>query len=160
MLEMWLSKIFILLKKILVIIEQFSGAFDFYIKVKELDELWDEIIYTDSRKDIFVKYKNEISYLLTNSDLGKEEYLIKYILKPKNCYVYEEGAGSYLSSGLTFQPLKKRLIYRILQFNCQYGNSKLTKGMYLYYPSVHFSTKGHVIEKSFESYVKENIKFF
>lgn len=147
-------------KKTLLIIDQFSGSFDFYLNVKKYDILWDEVIYERSRFKVFLTFRNKINYLITNSDLGKEDYLIKYVLKPKECYVYEEGAGSYLSSGLTFQPFKKKLIYNILKLNSKYGNSKNTNGIYLYYPSLYFSDNKISINISFEKYINTNIELF
>ncbi|WP_305371043.1 hypothetical protein [Photobacterium leiognathi] len=120
-----------------------------------------EVIYERSRFKVFLTFRNKIDYLITNSDLGKEDYLIKlYLLKPKECYVYEEGAGSYLSSGLTFQPYKKKLIYKILKLNSKYGNGRNTKGIYLYYPSLYLSDNKLCINTSFEKYINSNIELF
>lgn len=117
----------------LYLVPHFSNYHDFLALIKE-DMIWSSI-YTFKSKVLAITYKFwNYSLLVTNSDIGKDDY-INSIFMGKTI-IYEEGWGTYLNNVLITESKLKSLVYNILRFNKKYGNGYFTSKIFCYRPEI------------------------
>jgi hypothetical protein len=151
-------------RSILVIVDQFFGALEFYSRIKKFDKTWDLIIFSSSRtKALFqLKFKlnvGKIDNILSNSDISKDPLLYKIFYPTASQILYEEGWGNYIPDALFDQSSIKNLIYILLCLNKQYGFSRFTDKVYLYYRKhqcLNIKHKSSGFKNDFLPYLKLN----
>jgi hypothetical protein len=129
-------------KKDCYIVDNFIDSRNFYLKVKEFSNIWDNVYFINSRDEFYkliVRSKYLYNKVYLDSDQGFKALIFSLLIQPINIYTYEEGYGSYLylRNPKKIKDLAKIKIYKLIGCYNWFGGNFYTKAHYVYKPLIH-----------------------
>lgn len=139
---------------ILFVFANFNQGVEFTNYIIQYEKCWNEVHFINSKLDLLKRvFLLKISNLYLSNDVGYN-YLVSLFSFSKNIFVYEEGWATYMTTKekSNIRVVIQKLIYRLIGSGNHIGNSILTKGVFVYNPTL--------FKRNFPKYRKQIDTFY